>query len=144
MENDDLPLSVDVSLPEDVEKLIARRVAQEEGEVWSTIIHDALWQMRTGLIGRDAAQAELQAELLEACTSPDRGESVEITPEWWDELRARVADHSSQIAKARADGLLGNLLLPDALHRFVTEQVASGRFASASDVVSAAVRSCSR
>lgn len=142
MDGQSLPLSLDVTLPEDVEQLIAARVAPEKGDVWTTIIHGALWEMRTRHIGQDAARAELERELLEACASLDRDEGIEITPAWKAEFRARCAERSRHIARARAEGLVGNLLLPDALHRFVIEQVASGRFASASDLVSAAVRSC--
>lgn len=138
---DQLPLSVDVDLPRDVEALIKAHTAPEQGEVWTTVIHGALWEMRTRRIGLEAARAELEAELVEACASLDGG-GIEVTPEWWEKLRARCEEDHRRIEQARAEGLVGNLLLPDELHRFVTDEVAAGRYASASDVVSAAVRVC--
>jgi hypothetical protein len=101
MEDDELPLSVQVDLPEDVEVLIEAHTAPEEGEVWTTVIHGALWEMRTRQISRDAARAELEAELVEACASVDRGEGIEVTPEWWEELRARCEEDHRRIEKAR-------------------------------------------
>ena len=42
----DLPFSVEVALPADVEAIIAEHEALDDGSVWTTVIHGALWEMR--------------------------------------------------------------------------------------------------
>lgn len=138
--NESLPLTVNVELPEDVEAIIAAHVAPDGGSVWTTIIHGALWEMRARAMGREAAKRELDEELLEALQS---GPGEEATPEWWQRFGAQCEENHRRIEEARQQGLVGNLLLPDKLHGFVTAEVVAGRFASATDLVSEAVRRCS-
>jgi hypothetical protein len=140
--SESLSCSIEVDLPEDVEAIIEAHEAPEEGSTWTTAIHGALWEMRTSALGRAAANSELEEELREALESLERGEGVEITAEWWEDLDVRAEQWSRQVAAARAQGLIGNLLLPEKLHAFVRAEIATGRFASATDVVSEAVRRC--
>lgn len=140
--NEPLPLAIDVTLPLEVEDVIAAHVAPEKGEVWTTIIHGALWEMRARAIGGEAARRELEQEILVGLES-SRGEGREVTPEFWREFKERAAERGDKIRDARSRGLLANLLLPEKLFAFVNEQVASGRFSSPSQVVTEAVRSCS-
>lgn len=143
MMDEPLPLSVDVTLPLEVQDVIAAHVAPEQGEVWTTIIHGALWEMRAREMGREAARRELEQEILVGLESSKRGEGREVTPEFWREFKERAAERGARIRDARSRGLVGNLLLPEKLFTFVNEQVASGRFSSPSQVVTEAVRSCS-
>ncbi len=75
-----LPKSVEVDLPADVEAIIAAQEASDEGAVWTTVIHGALWEMRARAMGPEAVQRELAEELQAAL---DSREGVEATPEWW-------------------------------------------------------------
>jgi len=82
-----LPPSVEVRLPEDVEALIAvliaAHVALDEGAVWTTVIHGALWEMRTRAMGRAAARQELEDELLEALrAAPPRRQRLSGRCSW--------------------------------------------------------------
>jgi Arc/MetJ-type ribon-helix-helix transcriptional regulator len=138
--NDQLPRSVAVDLPADVETLIAAHEAPDEGSVWTTVIHGALWEMRARDMGREAVRRELAEELQ---ATLDSGSGEEATPEWWKQFRARCEEDHRRIDEAQQEGLLGNLLLPDKLYDFVTAEIAAGRFASATDLVTEAVRKCS-
>lgn len=140
--SESLPCSLEVDLPADVEAIIAAHEAPEEGSTWTTVVHGALWEMRARALGRAAANRELEEELREARESLERGEGVEITPEWWQDLEVRAEQWSRQVNEARAQGRIGNLLVPEKLHAFVRAEIATGRFASATDVVSEAVRRC--
>ena len=135
-----LPKSVEVDLPADVEAIIAAQEASDEGAVWTTVIHGALWEMRARAMGPEAVQRELTEELQAAL---DSGEGVEATPEWWKKFWTRCEENARRIGEAQKAGLVGNLLLPEKLHDFVTSEVATGRFASATAVVSEAVKTCS-
>jgi Arc/MetJ-type ribon-helix-helix transcriptional regulator len=138
--SEELPRSVEVDLPTDVEAIIAEHESPDEGSVWTIVIHGALWEMRARAMGRETIQRELAEELQAAL---DSGPAEEATAEWWKWFRARCEEDSRRIDEARRKGLLGNLLLPDKLYDFVTAEVTAGRFASATDVVSEAVRKCS-
>jgi len=136
-----LPLSVNVSLPAECEDFIQHRVAAAEGrgrvEVWTTVIHDALWQMRN----RGKTKAELRHELEEALLEGiNSGPGIPVTPAFWKSMRARGRRQRKKIEAARAQGLVGNLLLPKELFTFIQEETASGRFASATDVVREALK----
>ena len=141
--SEQLPCSVEVDLPTEVEAIIAAHEAPDEGEVWTTVIHGALWEMRGRAMGAEAVNRELHDEISEGLASVDRGEGVEATPEWWKQFRIRCEENHRRIEIARKEGLVGNLLLPEKLHAFVMAEIAAGRFASASELVSAAVRKCS-
>lgn len=130
--------SINVSLPSDCEELIRQRVdaskARGEIEVWTTVIHGALWQMRN----RDKTKAELRHELEEALLEGiNSGPAVKYNRE---EFRARAETHLQEFRVARERGLVGNLSLPKELFAFVQEQVRLGRFASPTDVVCEALR----
>lgn len=140
--SDELPKSVEVNLPADAEAIIAAHEAPDEGSVWTTVIHGALWEMRARAMGRDAVNRELRAEIEEALESSRRGESVEVTPEWWAEFWKRCDANHDRIETARKAGLVGNLLLPEKLHAFVTAEVGAGRFASATALVNEALKTC--
>ena len=122
-----------------MEAVVAAHEAPEEGSVWTTIIHGALWEMRARRMGREAAKRELNDELLEA---PESGPGQELTPEWREQLLGRCEEAHRRIEEARAAGLVGNLLLPEKLYAFVAAEIIAGRFASATEVVSEAVRRC--
>lgn len=107
--SDQLPRSVAVDLPADVETLIAAHEAPDEGSVWTTVIHGALWEMRARDTGREAVRRELAEELQAAL---DSGSGEEATPEWWKQFRARCEEDHRRIDEVRREGLLGNLLLP--------------------------------
>jgi hypothetical protein len=141
--SEQLPRSVEVDLPTDVEAIIAAHEAPDEGEVWTTVLHGALWEMRARGMGREAVNRELHDEISEALGSVDRGEGVEATPAWWKQFWRRCEENHGRIEIARKEGLVGNLLLPEKLYDFVTAEVVAGRFASATDLVSEAVRKCS-
>ena len=91
-------------------------------------------------MGREAAKRELEDELLAALES---GPGQEATPEWREQLPGRCEEAHRRSEEARAAGLVGNLLLPEKLYAFVTAEITAGRFASATEVVSEAVRRCS-
>jgi Arc/MetJ-type ribon-helix-helix transcriptional regulator len=87
--------SVNIALPPDCEGIIRRRVeackARGEIEVWTTVIHDALWQMRN----RGKTKAELRHELEEALLEGiNSGPAVKYDRE---EFRARADAHLSAI-----------------------------------------------
>ena len=54
--DESLPASMEIPLPADVEAIIGGHVAPHEGSVWTTVIHGALWEMRTRTVGREAAK----------------------------------------------------------------------------------------
>ena len=107
-----LPLSVTINLPADVETIIAAH-EDDEGSVWTTVIHGALWEMRTRAMGREAAEREFTDEIRAALESVDRGEGTEVTPEWWAQFQVRCEENHRRIEEARREVLLGNLLLPE-------------------------------
>lgn len=131
--------SVDVDLPPEAEAFIARRIAAAEArgeiEVWTLVIHAALWQMRNSRMTRDELRTELENELLAALDSPALdGEQVMA------DIRKRLETLPRELKEARDQGLIGNLLLPEQLHTFVTEEIARGAFSSPTEVVVEALR----
>lgn len=137
----DLPPSVNVSLPPDCETLVQRRVAtastQGQIETWTTVIHDALWQMRTRNKSSNPVRRELERAILDAINSAP---PAPVTDEFWKEMRADVHRRHQEIAAARAHGVVGNLLLPTELLDFINDEIAAGRFASPTDIVCEALR----
>ena len=90
---------------------------------------------------RRKTKAELRHELEEAILEGiNSGPGIPATPAFWRNMRARVRRTHKKIEAARARGLVGNLLLPKELFAFIEEETASGRFASATDVVREALK----
>lgn len=138
----ELPLSVNVSLPVRCEALIERRLAAADArgqiESWTTIIHDALWEVRNRGKTKAERRRELEEAILEGINS---GPGIPVTPAFWKNMRARLRRRHKKIEAARAEGLVGNLRLPKELFAFIQEETASGYFASATEVVREALRS---
>ncbi len=131
--------SVNVELPPEAETFIAKRVAAAEArgeiEVWTLVIHEALWKMRNSRMTREELRAELENELVAALDSPALpGEQVMAR------LRKRLKTLPRKLKEARNQGLIGNLLLPEQLHIFIAEEVARGAFPSPTEVVVEALR----
>lgn len=137
----ELPPSVNVSLSPECETLVQRLVATADSRgrigTWTTVIHDALWQMRTRSKSPDELRGELEQAILDGVNS---GPGIPVTEEFWKEMRTRVRRQHEEIAAARARGLVGNLLLPKELLDFINDEITSGRFACPTDVVSEALR----
>ncbi|MFI5398985.1 MAG: type II toxin-antitoxin system ParD family antitoxin [Candidatus Binatia bacterium] len=137
-----LPLSVNVSLPAECEELIQQRVAAAEArgqvEVWTTVIHDALWQMRNREKSREELRQEIEQAMLDGINS---GPAIPVTPAFCRNMRARARRRHKEIEAARARGLVGNLLLPQELFAFVQDQVVADRFNSPTEVVCEALQS---
>ena len=131
--------SVNVDLPPEAEAFIATRISEAEArgeiEVRTLVIHAALWRMRNSRMTREELRTEFDNELLAALDSPTLpGEQVMA------DLRKRLKTLPRELKEARDQGLIGNLLLPEKLHTFVTEEVARGAFSSPTEVVVEALR----
>src|SRR5690554_5517195 len=126
---DTLQPSVDVSLPPEAEAFIAKCIAAAERdgdcEVWTTVIHEALWRMRSDQMTEEELQAEFDEAIEEGLNS---GPGTPVTPQFWKDLRERAEKRHREIEDAQRRGLIGNLLLPKELHTFVTAEVARGAF----------------
>ena len=131
--------SVKVDLPSEIEAEIHRYVEEDDPTSWTVVIHGALyiyrWQFRT--------KAELDAELHEAIEagirSADEEGTIEVTPQFWDDLVQRGERRIEQMHALQAQGALGNLLLPKELYAFILERIASGACQTPTDVVCAAM-----
>jgi Arc/MetJ-type ribon-helix-helix transcriptional regulator len=139
----ELPLSVNIELPPETEAFIKQRIAAAdtcgEIEVWTTVIHEALWKMRNAEKTQEELRRELEDALLEGVEELDSGQCIP-GEKFFSELRANLPERHRELQEARAQGLIGNLLLPKELHAFVTEEVASGAFPSPTELVVEALR----
>lgn len=92
-------------MPADCENLVRHRIAaaaaRGEIEVWTTDIHDALWEMRN----RGKTKAELRHELEEALLEGiNSGPAVKYDRE---EFLTRAEAHLQEFRVARERGLVG-------------------------------------
>lgn len=126
----EIPHSIDVFLPPDVQRVVDRLTQFDEHVL---IIHDALWAMRAGEMTPEEQRAELRAELQKGL---DSGPGIEVTPEFWANLKRRTEAWAQWIKTQD----VGNTLLPEPLYRFVQDKVASGAFATPTEVVCEALR----
>lgn len=133
--HDDIPPSINVSLPPEAESIISALVREDkEGfSTWTTVIHDALWAFRASQMTASERLAEFRALIQEGI---DSGDAVEVTPEFWENLMARAWERHERIKKAKT----GNLLLPTELYEFIQEQVARGLFPTHEEVICAALQ----
>ena len=129
--------SVDVTLPSDVEQIITERQRRDDGEVWTTIIHAALWETRTRTMSEVELRMDFKADLYPAIQEMERGEGTLVTEQWKRESLQCFKEHWERMQEIPH----GNLLLPEKLYLFVFELVDGGVFTSTSDAVAAAVRS---
>src|SRR6266446_5416442 len=131
--------SVKVDLPSEIEAEIHRYIKKDDPTSWTVVSHGALsiyrWQFRT--------KEELDAELCEAIEagmrSADEGGTIEVTPQFWDDLIQRSERRLEQMHALQSQGALGNLLLPKELYAFILERIASGACHTPTDVVCAAL-----
>jgi hypothetical protein len=135
---DHLPLAVQVALPRDIEALVEKYIDERASEVWTTVIHGALYYMRALQLGPDEAREDFARELRRPLHPREKGRVADAR--FWRELRTRVKRRHAVAKAAAARGELGNLLLPDELFEFVTVEMLSGRFETPTAVVSAAMR----
>ncbi len=128
--------SVQVNLPEDVDEFIAAREDLDSGEIWTTIIHGALWQTRLLAMDKVEQRMDLVSELYPSLQDVDKGEFITL-----EEFRATFHDRLRERMELLKGIKRGNLPLPERLYLFVLEQIDSGLFNTPSDFVAAAVRS---
>ena len=85
-----------ISLPDNLKRYVEQRVADGGYGNTSEYIRDLIRQDREER--RRQAQRHLEALLLEGVESLERGETVEVTPEFWAEFRRDARD---RLARAR-------------------------------------------
>jgi len=131
--------SVNVTLPPAIEAEIQRYVDEDELTSWTVMIHDALyvyrWQFRT----KEELDAELRETIEAGIRSADDEGTIEVTPQFWEDLKRRGERNVERIHALQAQGELGNLLLPQELYAFILERIASGVCRTPTDVVCAAM-----
>jgi len=135
---DQLPLAVQVALPRDIEALVQKYIDEDAFEVWTTVIHGALYYMRALQMGPDEAREDFTRELRRRLNPLEKSRVVDAR--FWREMRARMMRRHKLATAAQARGELGNLSLPDELFEFVTAEMLSGRFETPTAVVCAAMR----
>jgi Arc/MetJ-type ribon-helix-helix transcriptional regulator len=131
-----IPASVDLFLPADFTRILQELVNAEKAYATIEIIHDALWMMRGSEMTREERKAELSAEIQAGL---DSGGPIEVTPEFWRELRRRGREHLAWISTLREQNNIGNTLLPEKLHAYVHRKIDSGTFLTPTAVVCAAL-----
>ena len=131
--------SVDVALPPEVDAAIRVYVEQDECMTWTTAIHGALYGYRATIWSPGALEAEY-ADLIQArLADVQAGRTIEVTPEFWADIERRGRENLVRMRALRAEGRLGNLLLPQELWEFIGSEIASGQFNTPTDVVCAAM-----
>lgn len=80
--------TMNISLPENLKRYVERRVSEGDYGNTSEYIRELIRKDREER--RRRAQEKLEALLLEGLDSLERGEGVEVTPEYWKERRARL------------------------------------------------------
>jgi Arc/MetJ-type ribon-helix-helix transcriptional regulator len=131
--------SVNVELPPEMDREIRRYVAEDEFTSWTLVIHDALYLYRTVFWTREQLRAEFEGMIEERSRSDELDEGSEVTPAFWEEFKRRAARNFERLHQLQAEGKVGNLLLPKELYEFVKERIASGDYATPTEVVCAAV-----
>jgi Arc/MetJ-type ribon-helix-helix transcriptional regulator len=131
--------SVNVDLPPEIEAEIRRYVEEDDPTSWTIVIHGALyiyrWQFRT----KEELDAELREAIEAGIRSADEEGTIEVTPQFWEDLMQRGERNVDRIRALQAHGALGNLLLPKELYDFILERIASGACRTPTDVVCAAM-----
>lgn len=77
--------------------------------------------------------------IAEGYRSTEEDGTSKVTPAFWKEFAQRAARNVERLNQLRAEGKVGNLLLPKELYEFVQERIASGACQTPTDVVCAAV-----
>ena len=97
--NTDIPPSVNVSLPPEIDREI-RELAEAEGTSWTVVLHGALWCFR----GEHMTREERQRELVDLLRSAlDSGPGKEATPINDQMASGRVIPLISSIARMAGD-----------------------------------------
>jgi len=130
--------SVQVELPPEIDQEIRRYVAEDELTSWTLTIHGALYLYRTLFWTRERLNAELEGMIEEGYRSAEKGGGREASPAFWAEFRQRTARNAERLSQLRAEGKVGNLLLPQELYAFILERIESGQCRTPTDVVCAA------
>jgi len=131
--------SVDVVLPPDADATLRSHVEQDASSSWTIAIHGALYRYRATLWSPEALRAELMHRIQEGLDDVEAGRTVEATPEFWENLHHRARENLARMATLRAQGRLGNLLLPRELWQFIHDEIAAGRSKTPSEIVCAAM-----
>lgn len=131
--------SVKVDLPPEVDAEIRRYVEEDEPTSWTVMIHGALYIYRWQFWTKEELDAELREALEESIRSADEEGTIEVTPQFWEDLRKRGERHLKRMHALQAQGELGNLLLPKELYTFIVERIESGACRTPTDVVCAAM-----
>lgn len=131
-----LPCSVDIFLSPHYEKIISELAGTGEDELPRIlVIHDAIFQMRASEMTKEEQMAELKAEIQLGLDELDRGEGIEVTEEFWEELKERGQAYHEWLKTQDT----GNTLLPDKLYHYIQSKIASGEYENATEVVCVAL-----
>jgi len=132
--------SVQVELPSEVDAAIRAYLEQDQCSSWTIAIHGALYGYRATLWSQEALRAEFSALVQAGLDDAVAGRTIEVTPEFWENFERRALDSLEKMRGLRAEGRLGNLLLPRELWEFIQGEIASGKFDTPTDIVCAAMR----
>lgn len=139
-EDDDRSIySVNVDLPPELDDEIKRYVDADEMTSPTLIIHEALYYARAEIWSHEALQNELREKIEHGLRDIEAGNTIDVTPEFWNQLRERSTRSIKTIRELQAQGQVGNLLLPEELYEFVVERIASGAYETPSALVHAAI-----
>jgi Arc/MetJ-type ribon-helix-helix transcriptional regulator len=131
--------SVNVDLPPEVDAEIRRYVEKDELTSWTVMIHGALYIYRWQFWTKEELGAELREAIEESIRSADEEGTIEITPQFWKDMKRRCRKNAERITELQGKGKMGNLLLPKELYEFVQERIGAGDCKTPTDVVCAAV-----
>lgn len=138
-EESHLVFSVNVILPINVDAEIRRYVEEDQWTSWTVMIHTALYAFRAHVWTKEQLDAEFREMIEEGIRSADKGESVEATPQFWENLEQTAEQHVKMIRKLEAEGKIGNLSLPEELYEFVKERISAKVCGTPTEVVCAAM-----
>ena len=131
--------SVNVDLPPAIDAEIRRYMEEDDPTSWTVVIHGALYVYRWQFWTKEELDAELREAIEAGIRSADEEGTIEVTPQFWEDLVQRGERRIEQIHALHAQGELGNLLLPKELYDFILERIASGACQTPTDVVCAAM-----
>ena len=131
--------SVNLDLPPEIDAEIHRYVEEDDPTSWTVVIHGALYVYRWQFHTKEELDAELREAIEAGIRSADEEGTIEVTSQFWEDLRQRGERRIAQIHALQAQGALGNLLLPKELYDFILERIASGAYRTPTDVVCAAM-----
>ena len=95
---------MNVDLPTDIDAEVCRYVEEDELTSWTVMIHDALHIYRGQFWSKEQLNAELQEAIEESLRSVEEEGTIEVTPQFWRDMKKRCRKNMRRIKELQAKG----------------------------------------